>query len=173
MGDVHQLPRPVPGGSSAFAAAMMDIQEPPTVEVSAPEEHHKGRRGSQQGHSHEEGKEIHGLHHCYRVENGKIIPSLHCKHDHHKLSGGHLEEMSAAASHEPRRRLSICAMNLTGDDGRPRSSSDASMKRRDTVPANLVADPEFPAGSRNRSRRGSNVAAQDLHFVYDQMCGKK
>ena len=184
MQNMHSLPRPMPGSSNTFAKVLGDLSPdlitPPVVKITSPEESTK-RRGDLHSHStHHDDKVVHGLHHCYRVEHGHVVPDHHCRHDHHRLSQGHLDEMvQSAANHlahthlttpggGTRRRRSITnttsCLPAEEEEFRPRSKSDASMKRRQSMPA------EFDGGRSqgSGSRRGSNVAPEDLHYVYEQ-----
>ena len=176
MEEMHYLPRPMPEASGTFAKIMSDLNAPPVVEVSGPDDSDSKPRPAHHQHAKEDDNVVHGLNHCYKMVHGEIVPEHHCKHDHHRLSNGHLDEMShnvLQAPGSPRRRKSICGathlLPSDQDDFRPRSASmgnAAAGARRGSMPG--------PPASRHGQRRGSNVAAEDLHFVYDQyLHGKK
>ncbi|XP_012941947.1 uncharacterized protein LOC106012718 [Aplysia californica] len=169
--EMHDIPKPMPEGSNAFSRAMADFHMPPIVEVSDPDEaDNRSRRSSCARDTAEEGKIVHGLHHCYKVENGQVSTSFHCHHDHHKLSNGHLNELAPTATNigppsSPQRRMSIATTGVNllvpgEDEFRPRSLSDASMaaRRRGSLPAG-----NYSPG--NRSPRSSRRGSVDMNMA--------
>ncbi|GFR65422.1 hypothetical protein ElyMa_000203300 [Elysia marginata] len=187
--DLSDLRKNLPTGSSAYAQVLAEIQEAPGLQVSTPDDEADGSGSKKKHHHHhhhngeKEGKIVHGLHHCYKIEGGHCHATYGCNHLHTPAG----DSLSPAMAR--RRSVSMLPGQLHVPEdigGRSRSNSDAAGRRRLSIPANhltsparshsgsLADTPEEPGPGFNRARRGSNVVLHsgELPIVYNQLKGK-
>ena len=192
--DLSDLKKNLPSGSSAYAQVLAEIQETPGLEVTKPDDEADGRSSQKKHHNHhhngeKDGKIVHGLHHCYKIEGGQCHAKYGCHHIHAPAGDNLSPTMGRrrSISMVPGSGPAIAASHLHVPDGfRSRSNSDAASRRRLSIPAahitsssrshsgNLQETPEEPNPVFNRNRRGSNVIlhSEELPIVYNQLKGK-
>ncbi|GFO05053.1 hypothetical protein PoB_003155800 [Plakobranchus ocellatus] len=194
--DLSEFSKHLPTGSSAYAQVLAEIKEKPDLQVTKADDETDGT-GSKHGHhnnhnhhhhhSDKDGKIVHGLHHCYKIEGGQCHAKYGCNHIHAPA------DASLSPSMGRRRSVSMLPgaagfLSIPEDSSfRGRSSSDAANRRRLSIPAGHIHSParsnsghldgtpeESPVPMPNRQRRGSNVVlhSDELHYVYDQLKGK-
>ena len=186
----------MPSGSSAYAQVLAEIQEAPGLEVTKASDDADGGNSHKKNHHHhhhgdKEGKIVHGLHHCYKIEGGQCHAKYGCNHIHAPAGDSHSPSMGRrrSVSMLPGSGLGagMAHLHVPEDGFRNRSNSDAASRRRLSIPAAHIHSParshsgslddtpeEMEPIGFNRGRRASNVVlhSEELPIVYNQLKGK-